>query len=139
MSQEIRLSPDSERALAEAQAFCTRANVAIVGAEHLLAGALAVLSDGGNNAVPGRARVEAALMLAQGSGDSAHTNQVMFGSGARDAINATARTVGEAGGTLIDAATLALGTIDSGAVNPTFYGSLGMARAMLRATIHAAR
>lgn len=135
MSQEIRLAPDAERALGEAQALCARANVAIVAAEHLLAAALIILSEGGNAAVPGRAAVEAALMLAQGEGDTAHSNQVMFGSGARDAINATARAVGAAGGSLIDAPTLALGTIDSGSVSPMFYGALGVSVAALREAI----
>ena len=135
MSEEIRLSPDGERVLAEAQSFCVRANVAIVGAEHLLAGALVVLSESGNTGVPARRDIEAALMLAQGHADDAHGNQVMFGSGSRDAINATAKAVGDAGGTLIKAATLALGTIDSGAVSPMFYQSLGTSPAALRAAI----
>jgi len=135
MSQEIRLAPDGERAVQEAQNYCFRANVSIVAAEHLLAGALAVLAAEGKPGIPAREAVEAALMLAQGTGDVMPDNQVMFGSAARDAINATARTVAEAGQSTIDAATLALGTIDSGEVNPMFYSSLGTTRTELRAAV----
>ena len=135
MSEEVTLSEDANRALQEAQNFCFRANVAIVAADHLLAGALAVLADGGDTAVPTRAALEAALMLTQASGDAALTNQVMYGSSARDAINDTARRLREVGGSVIDARTIALGTIDSGEVNPMFYGSLGIAKAALRAAI----
>jgi hypothetical protein len=135
MSEEIRLDPGGQQALKEAQMFCYRANVAIVAAEHLLAGALAVLSDGGRSAVPGREALEGALTLAQGSGDESLSQQVMFGSAARDAINTTAARLREAGGSVIDAGTLALGVIDSGEVSPMFYGSLGTTRAALRASV----
>lgn len=134
MSHEMSLTEDGDRVLREAQMFCHRSNVAIVAAEHLLAGALVVLSEAGNAAVPDRAALEAALMLTQG-GAEAHGNQVMYGSAARDAINETARRVREAGGSAIDASTLALGVIDSGEVNPMFYGSLGVAKAALRVAI----
>ncbi len=134
MSQEVSLTEDGERVLREAQSFCQRSNVAIVAAEHLLSGALAVLSEAGNTAVPDRAALEAALMLTQG-GAEAHQNQVMYGSAARDAINETARGVREAGRSAIDATTLALGVIDSGEVNPMFYGSLGITKVALRAAI----
>ncbi len=135
MSQEVGLSEDGNRAIQEAQNFCSRANVAIVAADHLLAGALAVLADGGDTAVPARAALEAALMLTQAAGDETLSQQVMFGSSARDAINDTARKVRESGGTTINARTIALGTIDSGEVNPMFYGSLGVTRMALRAAI----
>jgi hypothetical protein len=136
VSDEIRLTQDGERVLREAQNFCGRANVAIVAAEHLLAGALAVLSEAGNRAIPGRDTVESALMLSQGTAD-AHGNQVMFGSAARDAMNAIAGNVRAAGGSTIDALTIALGTIDSGEVNPMFYSSLGVAKADLRVALSA--
>ena len=133
-SQEVRLSPDGDRALSEAQNFCARANVAIVSAEHLLAGALAVLSASGNAAVPARAALESALMLTVG-GAEAHSNQVMFGSAARDALNATAGAIRAAGGTTISPQQIALGTIDSGDVNPMFYSSLGISRTALRIAV----
>lgn len=132
---EVSLAPDGERVLREAQNFCFRANVAIVAAEHLLAGALLVLSEAGNSAVPTKATLEAALMLTQAEGDTAHANQVMFGSAARDALNAIAAGVRQGGGRLIDARAIALGTIDSGEVNPMFYGSLGVERAALRGAV----
>lgn len=134
MSQEVTLTSDGERVLREAQLFCARSNVAIVAAEHLLAGALLVLSEGGHAGVPAKDALDAALMLTQGSAE-AHGNQVMFGSAARDAINETARRLREAGGAQLDALALALGVIDSGEVNPMFYGSLGVTRAELRAAL----
>jgi hypothetical protein len=135
MSEEITISPDGARALREAQNFCWRANVAIVAAEHLLAGALLVVSQGGNEAVPPLAALESALMLSQGAGAAALDSQVMFGSSAREAMNVTARAVRERGGRLIDAATIAAGTIDSGEVSPMFYTSLGITREGLRAAL----
>lgn len=134
MADEVRLSGDGERCLSEAQNFCGRANVAIVGADHLLAGALVVVSEGGRPDIPNRTMLESALMLTQGSA-GAHENQVMFGSAARDAINTVASNVRKAGGTSIDALALALGTLDSGEVNPMFYASLGITRAALRAAL----
>ncbi len=132
---EIKLSPEGERALQEAQNFCWRANVAIVGAEHLLAGALLVLSREGHAGVPDEAALSSALMLAQGAGESAHDNQVMFGSAARDALNTTVGVARRAGLTLVTAATIAAGVIDSGEVNPMFYSSLGLTRAALRSAV----
>lgn len=134
MADEVRLSADGERCLAEAQDFCRRANVAIVGADHLLAGTLVVLSESGNAGVPGRAALDAALMLTQGSAE-AHSSQVMFGSAARDAINGVAGDVRKSGRTVIDAMALALGILDSGEVNPMFFDSLGVAKAALRAAV----
>ncbi len=134
---EIRLGDDGNRALAEAQAFCQRANVAIAGAEHLLAGALVVLSETGGAGVPNRAALEGALMLAQGVGSDEISERVMFGSAAREAINATAGAVRRAGGETIGARELALGTIDSGNVSPMFFGALGTDRESLRAALSA--
>jgi len=134
---EIRLSDDGNRALAEAQGFCRRANVAIVGAEHLLAGALLVLSESGVEGIPERAALEAALMLAQGTGSDAFGEQVMFGSAAREAINSTARTVRRGGSSIIGPRELAMGTIDSGNVSPMFFTALGTAREWLRTALSA--
>ena len=130
--QEIRLDEQGNRALQEAQRFCFRANVAIVGAEHLLAGALLVLSESGNAHVPDRATLESALMLTQGEGAEAFSEQVMFGSAAREAINDTAGSVRREGGTIVSARHLALSAIDSGNVSPMFYASLGTSRETLR-------
>lgn len=137
MSEEVTLSEDGARALREAQNFCFRANVAIVGAEHLLAGALLVVSEGGNDRVPPAPALEAALMLAQGHGDATLSTQVMFGSAARDAMNAIAGAVRAAGHTSIDAPTIALGAIDSGEVNPMFFSSLGKTKDELREALGA--
>ncbi|MGD9932376.1 MAG: hypothetical protein AB7T37_01555 [Dehalococcoidia bacterium] len=134
---EIRLGDDGNRALGEAQNFCRRANVAIVGAEHLLAGALVVLSESGAAGMPERTALESALMLAQGAGSDAISEQVMFGSSAREAINSTAGTVRQGGGTIIGARELALGTIGSGNVSPMFFAALGVDRETLRAALSA--
>jgi hypothetical protein len=131
----ITLDQSGGRALQLAQEFCLRANVAIVGAEHLLAGALAVISESGNAAVPDRAALESALMLAQGSGESGFAEQVMFGSAAREAINDTAGAVRIAGGSTVGARELALGAIDSGNITPMFYASLNTTRDALKAAI----
>ena len=132
---QVALTPDGERTLQEAQNYCWRANVAIVGAEHLLAGALLVLGQAGKAGVPAAPALESALMLAQGAGETAHSNQVMFGSAARDALNATVSAARERGVSLVDAVVIALGVIDSGEVNPMFYASLGVPRAELRAAV----
>jgi hypothetical protein len=132
---EIRLDESGARALREAQDLCFRANVAIVGAEHLLAGCLVVLAESGSTDVPGRAELQAALDLSQGSGAAAISEQVMFGSAAREAINDTAGAVRQAGGTTIGARELAIGTVVSGHVSPMFYASLGMTKDALRSAL----
>ena len=134
---ELRLGDDGNEALAEAQRFCARANVAIVGAEHLLAGALAVLGREGDSTVPDRATLESALMLAQGEGSAAFAERLMFGSSAREAISGAAATVGGTGRLVISARDLAIGTIDSGNVSPIFFAGLGVARDTLRAALSA--
>lgn len=131
MAEQITLSADAERALQEAQNFCWQTNVGIVAPEHLLAGCLKVLAMVGLAGVPDEMKVQEAVLLSQGSGDSALTQNVMFGSAARDAINFTARLVREAGGGEIDTPTLTYGIIQSGEVNPMFYGALGMGKAEL--------
>lgn len=134
---EVRLDESGARALREAQLFCARANVAIVGAEHLLAGALAVLADRKAPDIPGRDQLEAALMLTQGMGSGAFAEQIMFGSAAREAINATAAAVRSAGGTVIGARELAIGAIVSGNVSPMFFASAGIGRDALRSALEA--
>jgi hypothetical protein len=132
---EVRLDESGARALREAQNFCFRADVAIVGAEHLLAGALLVLAEAGTAVVPGRQELEEALQLSQGAGSSALAEQVMFGSAAREAINDTAAAVRRAGGTIIGARELAIGAIVSGNVSPMFYASLATTREALRSAL----
>ena len=131
MADEVTLSPDAERALQEAQNFCWQTNVGIVAPEHLLAGCLKVLAIVGLEGVPDEMKVQEAILLSQGSGDSALTQNVMFGSAAREAINFTARLVREAGGGEIDMPTLAYGIIQSGEVGPMFFGALGVGKAEL--------
>ena len=128
MSDEIRLSPDAEQALAAAQDYCYRMNVAIVAPEHLLAGALRVLEEGGHPGAPRSEVVEAALMSSQGASDEPLTANVMFGSAAREAINFVAAGVRRSGSTEITAGHIAAGTILSGEVGPMFYAALGLSR-----------
>ena len=125
---EIGLTADGERALAEAQAYCQRTNVAIVAPEHLVAGALRVLGDGGAGGLPSPDELDAAVLASQGSSEDRLDANVMFGSAAREAINFTAAGVGRAGGTDISAALIAAGTIASGEVGPMFYGALGLTK-----------
>ncbi|MCC7365676.1 MAG: hypothetical protein IT303_15030 [Dehalococcoidia bacterium] len=128
---EMSLTEDGALALQEAQRFCGRANVAIVAAEHVLAGALLVLGTARYPAIPSREALEGALMLAQGGSDEPLETQVMFGSAAREAINATAYAVRQAGGRRIDARLLAAGIIESGEVSPMFFSALGTSKGEL--------
>lgn len=128
---EIALTADGERALAEAQAYCQRTNVAIVAPEHLLAGALRVLGQAGVKGLPALESLDAAILASQGSSEDRLDANVMFGSAAREAINFTAAGVGRAGGTEINAALIAAGTIASGEVGPMFYAALGVTKEAL--------
>ncbi len=128
MSDEIRMTDDGERAMKEAQNFCWRHHVGIVAAEHVLAGALVVAQQHGLKGLPKRENIEAAVVACIGAGSEPLTQDVMFGSQARAVINDTARRLREAGGTQLDARTLAEGTVLSGEVIPMFYRSLGIAR-----------
>lgn len=132
MSDEVRLTEDGERALKEAQNFCWRHHVAIVAAEHVLAGALVIAQQHGLRGLPTRENLEAAVVQAIGSGSEALTDNVMFGSQAREVINNTAGRLRTAGGTELTAAGLALGAIASGEVNPAFYRALGLTRDELK-------
>jgi len=100
--------------------------------------ALLVLSEGGDHAVPDRAALEGALALAQGAGSAAISEQVMFGSAAREAINDTAGIVRKAGGTTVTSRQLAIGAIVSGNVSPMFYSSLGVSKDELRTALEGA-
>ena len=115
----------------EAENFCWRSNVGIVAPEHLLAGCLVVLDAGGFPGLPSDERLVEAVLRAQGMSEDALTQNVMFGSAARDAINFTARLVREAGGGEIDPLTLAYGVIQSGEVGPMFFSALGVGKAEL--------
>ena len=132
---QLEVTDDGARALQEAQNFCWQANIAIVAAEHVLAGALLVLGESGAGEFPSKAQLAEALAGAQGLGEAVLSNQVMFGSAARDAINATAGAVSAAGGTQIDARLLAAGVIESGEVNPAFFSALGRTKTELLAVI----
>jgi hypothetical protein len=128
---EVTPSPDGERTLREAQNLCYRTNVAIVAPEHVLAGALLVLSQTGAEALPDTATIESAIVMSQGQGSERISESVLFGSAARAAINGTAGAIREAGGTQITALLLAVGTIESGEVNPMFYSALVTTKAEL--------
>ncbi len=131
MSAEVTLGADAGRALKEAENCCWRANVAIVAAEHILAGALVVLRPT-LPALPSAEAVEAALLASQGAGSEPLTSQVMFGSSARDAISMVARWAREAGIGEISAQLLAIGVIESGEIGPMFFSALGADRKALK-------
>lgn len=125
---ELRLTEDGERTLRESEGLCWSMNVSIQQAEHLLGGALIVLSAGGIETVPGKTAVEQAVEAIHGRGTERPSENVMPGPGMRQALNMTAGAVAQAGGTNINALTIAMGTVVSGEVNPMFYMSLGMSR-----------
>lgn len=125
MAEEVTLSEDAGRALREAENFCWRMNVGIVAPEHLLAGCLKVLNLAGVAGLPADEAVESALLMAQGMSEEKLTQNVMFGSAARDAVNFTARLVREAGGGEINTLTLGYGVIESGELGPMFFSALG--------------
>lgn len=128
MADEVRLTADGQRALREAEQLCWRMNVAIEAPEHLLAGALLALGDGGAVGLPDRARIEEALLLVHGAGSEPLREQVMPSPGARAALNHAVRRLREAGGRDLGAREIAHGVIDSGEVNPLFYRGLGIDR-----------
>lgn len=131
------LSTDGERALELAETVCARANVAIVGAEHLLGGALLVLHELGALAALSAPQIEASMNASQGVGSEALDAKVMFGSAARAAISFAAAAVRGEGGGEIDARALAIGAIASDEINPMFFESLGMTRSELLAALGA--
>jgi hypothetical protein len=128
---EVTLSEDGTRALREAENFCWKTNVAILAPEHLLAGALTVLAGGGWPHLPGEDALVAGVTAIHASGSEALTDNVMWGSSARQALNAVAGAVQAAAGTTIDARIIAAGLMDSGEVNPMFYGAIGTSKAAL--------
>jgi hypothetical protein len=132
---EVTMGADGARALQEAENFCWRMNVAIVAPEHLLAGCLKVLNAIGVTGLPTDSGIDSALLMTQGMSDEQLNQNVMFGSGARDTVNFTARLVREAGGGEIDARTLAYGIIQSGELGPMLYSALGTTRSELLAAL----
>ncbi|MEO8539035.1 MAG: hypothetical protein ABI577_04785 [bacterium] len=125
MADEVTLSESAGRAMQEAENFCWRMNVGIVAPEHLLAGCLKVLNEAGAVGLPPDPILESALLMAQGMSEEKLTQNVMFGSAARDAVNFTAALVRQAGGGEIDPRTLAYGVIQSGELGPMLFLSLG--------------
>ena len=134
---EIRLAEDGERVLREAERMCFATNVAITAPAHLLAAALAVLTADGTVGLPGQEALDSGVLAIHGMSDDPISGQVMWGSAAREGLNATARAVAEAGESIIDARRLALGLMDSGEVNPMFYGAMGTTKDALRAALGA--
>jgi hypothetical protein len=116
------------------QDFCRRSSTAIVSAEHLAAGALAVVSES-LPGIPTLPDLEQALLMAQSEGDAPLTQQVMWGSSARDAMTATAALVRRAGGGAIDARTLAYVTIASDELRPMFFDAIGIPKSTLLALL----
>ena len=132
---EVRLNEDGERTLRESEGLCLSMNVSIQQAEHLLGGALIVLSESGVSTVPDRAAVERAVEAIHGRGMEKPSENVMPGPGMRQALNATAGAVARGGGTILDATVIAMGTVASGEVNPMFFMSLGISRDDLEAAL----
>jgi hypothetical protein len=137
VAEEVTLSESAGRALQEAENFCWRMNVGIVAPEHLLAGCLKVLNGTGFPGLPPDETLESALLMAQGMSEEKLTQNVMFGSAARDAVNFTARLVREAGGGEIDPRTLAYGILQSGELGPMFFMALGTTKQDLVAALTA--
>ena len=135
---EIRLSPDGDRTLRESERLCHAMNVAIQAPEHLLGGALIVLAEAGAAGIPDRETVERAVESIHGRGSEELRENVMPGPGMRQALNVTAGAVAQAGGTVVSAPIIAIGTIGSGEVNPMFFGALGTTREDLEAAVAAA-
>ena len=132
---EVTVGEAAARALQAAENYCCRSNTGIVAPEHLLAGCLQVLNASGFPGLPVDAQLVGALLMAQGMSEDALTQNVMFGSAAREAINFTARLVREAGGGEIDARTLAYGIIQSGELGPMFFSALGTTKTDLLAAL----
>ena len=135
MPNEITLADSTSRAMQEAENFCWRANVGIVAPEHLLAGCLKVLNASGYPGLPTDEQLELALLKAQGMSEETLTQNVMFGSAARESINFIARLVGQAGGGEIDPLTLAYGIIQSGELTPMFLSALGTTKVAMLAAL----
>lgn len=137
MANEVSLSESGARALREAENFCWRMNVGIVAPEHLLAGCLKVLNEEGVTGLPAEAALESALRMAQGMSEDELTQNVMFGSAAREAVNFTAALVRQAGGGEIDPRTLAYGILQSGELGPMFFMALGTTKQTVLAALGA--
>jgi hypothetical protein len=129
------LYTDAKRALREAENLCWRSNVAILAPEHLLAGCLAVVRAAGADDLPALDALAQAVGATQGVGESELTDNVMWGSSARAALESTVARERAAGIKLLGARGLALGVIDSGEVSPMFYASLGASRDALRSAL----
>jgi hypothetical protein len=132
LSVELQLGDDAKRALREAENFCWRDNVAILTAEHLLAGALVVLARNGGE-VP--SALEEALRSTVGVGTVTLTDNVMFGPGARAAIQFALELAARRGQLSIGAADIAIGVIASEEVSPMFYTTLGVTADQLAARL----
>ncbi len=122
---EVTLSADGQQALTEGERLAVSLNISIESVEFLLAGALSVLNEGGRDDLPERQALQDALRAVHGEGSTPLTDRVMAAPNLREALNMTAGEVRRAGGTVIDAATIARGMIASGEVNPAFYEALG--------------
>lgn len=113
----------------EAENFCWQANVAILASEHLLAGALLVLGRSGIGGLPGEDALRAGLAAIHGTGSEPLTDNVMWGSNARDALEQALASLVEGGGNVVDARTIARGLVASGEINPAFYAAAGTTKA----------
>lgn len=123
------MTDDAQRALRLAENLCHRANLAIGTPEHLLAAALAVVANDGEHELPPAERLIAATLTVHAASDTPPRNQFMWGSAARAALSATARTLADAPDGRMTARVLALGILASGEINPGFYEAVGVTRA----------
>ena len=109
--------------------------MAILSAEHLLAGTLIELGKMGATGLPDTETLDRALLSMHGSGSEALTQKVMWGSGARDALNAAVLRLRQLGGSVLDCREIALGLMESGEINPMFYAAASGTRRAAAGTV----
>jgi hypothetical protein len=129
----VELNREGERALREAEAFCWRWNVGIMGPEFLLAGALVVLANRGQAGLPSKEALDRGLTATWGAGAEALKVNVKWGSGAIAAMNRLAGTLRLAGATDLGPRELALGIMEAAELRPGFYEAIGTTRDELAA------
>lgn len=130
---EIRMAPDAERVLRDAERLCFETNIAIGAPEHLLAAALTIVAAQGEvSGLPDADTLRAAAITVHGTAERASKSTVMWGSAARETLAEAVRLVREAGETDITARRLALAIVRSGEVNPFFFSAAGMSKDELR-------
>ncbi|MCE7926984.1 MAG: hypothetical protein DYG91_00570 [Chloroflexi bacterium CFX7] len=135
MEQRVSLTPDARQAIEAGVQLCHRARLAIFTPEHLLAGALAVLGEGGAPGLPSPGTIEATLEMVHGTSDDPPADEVSFSPGARTVLDSLAVVLTRVGRDSLGARDLALGTIVSGEVTPMFFSALDTTKERLLAAL----